>query len=26
VPVSLSVMLRPLTPEDDLLGELLEGR
>jgi hypothetical protein len=25
-PVSLGVMLRPLTPEDDLLGEMLEGR
>jgi hypothetical protein len=25
-PVSLGVMLRPLTTEDDLLGEMLEGR
>lgn len=25
-PVSLGQMLRPLTPGDDLLGEMLEGR
>ncbi len=25
-PVSLGVMLRPLTAEDDILGEMLEGR
>jgi hypothetical protein len=25
-PVSLGVLLRPLTTEDDLLGEMLEGR
>jgi hypothetical protein len=25
-PVSLGVLLRPLTIEDDLLGEILEGR
>jgi hypothetical protein len=25
-PVSLGVMLRPLTAEGDLLGEMLEGR
>jgi len=25
-PVSLGVLLRPLTAEDDLLGEMLEGR
>ncbi len=25
-PVSLGVLLRPLTADDDLLGEMLEGR
>ena len=25
-PVSLGQSLRPLTPDDDLLGEMLEGR
>jgi predicted DNA-binding antitoxin AbrB/MazE fold protein len=25
-PVSLGQALRPLTPDDDLLGEMLEGR
>ena len=26
LPVSLGAILRPLTPHDDLLGEMLEGR
>jgi len=25
-PVSIGAVLRPLTPDDDLLGEMLEGR